>query len=111
MAANDAYKTPAEIKDYTIDWDQPSCCGGPVLQPGELIAVSTWAATNVNGDTSLNVAADAPTINEGLSTTVWLGAGTTGQVYNVTNTVTTNNSPPRTYERTFPCYVNAINSL
>lgn len=108
---SDAFKTPNEIKDYTINWEDTDC-GEPVLQSPEEIVVSTWSAYNVNGDTYLNVAADAPSIGDsGTETTVWLGGGTVGQVYSVTNTVTTNNTPARTYERTFTCYINAMNSL
>lgn len=110
--SNEAFKTPAEIKDYTIEWDADDGCGSPVLEPGERVASSTWSASNVHGDTSLNVAADPSTISsDGLSTTVWLGGGLAGEIYSVTNTVITNNSPPRTYSRTYPCYVNAVNSL
>lgn len=109
---NEAFKTPAEVIDCTINWDADDGCGGPVLQPGEKVNASAWTASNVNGDTSLNVAADPASISDdGQSTTVWLGGGAAGQVYSVTNTVSTDNSPPRTYARTYPCYVNAINSL
>lgn len=102
--ADAAYKTPAEIKDYAIDWSQ-------VLIDGDRIAVSgdsTWSASGP--DSSLTVDTPSPSIaSDGLSATVWLAGGTPSQIYIVTNTIITEGG--REYQESFPCYISAHNYL
>ena len=70
-------KDPSAIKDYTIDW-------GPYLASNgsDTIATSTWSVpaglTEPNADT-----------NDTTTATVWLGSGTLGERYTVTNEITT----------------------
>lgn len=91
-----AYKTPNEIKDYTIDWTE-------TLADGEIILMSAWSAAAGIG---INTP-DPVIVIGGTATTVWLSGGVSGNSYLVTNTIITNGG--REYEESFICYVNPIN--
>ena len=91
-----AYKTPPEIKDYSIDWS--------AVLSSETIVSSTWDA----GGLDLMVNNPIPTIANNL-TTVWLSAGTCGNSYLVTNTITTTGG--REFQESFICYVQDVNEL
>jgi len=64
----------------------------PVSQAGDQIQTSAWSVS----DPSLEAADDS---NTGTRATVWLSGGTEGQLYTVTNRITT--SGGRTDERSF----------
>jgi len=98
-----AYKTPDEVKDWSIDWTA-------ALSLGETIVSSTWSAS----DPFLNVSPPIPSVNmAGTITTVWLSGGATNQgsanTYTVTNEVVT--SQGETLEESFTCVVSQYNSL
>ena len=83
---------PYEVLDYSVDW-------AAVLEAEEVIAESIWMVES--GDASIGVDGYAAS-NGDSSTTVWLSGGTEsgscGGV-TVTNRITTDNTPPRIYER------------
>ena len=74
MATFYMLKDADAVLDYTIDWSD-------VFPSGDDISASTWVA-----DTGLTVDSDTETAT---TTTVWLSGGTKGEVYDVTNHVTT----------------------
>ena len=82
-------KDPDESLDYTIDWQGST---DPVLISPEVISTSTWAVpsglTNVS-ESKTNTTA-----------TVVISGGTNNTKYQITNTIVTDNTPARTYERT-----------
>lgn len=84
-------KTPASEWDETIDWT----CASRGLGD-DTIDTSAWAFT---GDDDDLVLSDDSIAEDGLSTTIWLSAGTLGAFYAVTNTVVT--SGGRTLTETF----------
>lgn len=78
-------KDPQAILDYSIDWTS-------FLETAETIATSQWFTTSgitvdVTGHTT-KVA------------TIWVSGGTLGQSYELTNRITTSNTPARVDERT-----------
>lgn len=79
-------KDPSSVLDFQHDWDDA------YLVAGETIAASSWAVTPAG---TLTIDSHTETTT---TTTVFLSAGTVGEVYDVTNTVTTNAA--RTEERT-----------
>ena len=81
-------KDPNEVLDYTVDWQGDNT---PVLESGETITTSTW--TTPSGLT------EDSTSKTSTTTTVVLSGGTAGTTYELTNTIVTDNSPARTYER------------
>lgn len=74
-------KDPDEILDYSFDWSR--------VLDGDTISASVW--TVPTGLTSVTTS-KTPT-----TTTVWLGGGTLGGAYTLTNRVTTAGS--RVFER------------
>lgn len=74
-------KTPAGKWDVTINWACPSRDLGD-----DTIEVSTWA---VQGADSVLTISDDAIATDKRSTKAWLNAGTLGQYYQVTNTITT----------------------
>ena len=68
-------KDPDAKLDWIFDWSS-------WLAPSETIATSTFIVS-----AGLTVESDTKTA---ISTTVWLSGGQTGQVYQVTNRITTN---------------------
>lgn len=98
-----AYKTPDEVKDYSIDYSK-------VLLTGEFIESSTWRTTS----SFLKLNAQFPSISQnGLRTIVWLSEGATNQgaasLCEVINEVVT--SQQRTFEYAFYCKVQPYNQL
>lgn len=91
-------KDPGERLDYTIDF-------GAVLASAETISgTPTWsrAPTGITIGTS----SYAPTVSsDGKRVTVWLESGTAGAEYTITVEIVTNNSPARTFQRSFKVMV------
>jgi hypothetical protein len=84
------YKDPDDTLDYGVNlsgW----------LETGEEIDSSSWAV-----DTGITVGVDsyAPSASA-TQTKIWLSGGTVGETYELTNTITTDNVPPRIIERSF----------
>jgi len=77
-------KDPNAVLDYSVEWSK--------WLAGDQIATSEWSAS----DSSLEAADDSITATR---TTVWLSGGTVGQLYTVTNRITT--AGGRTDERSF----------
>jgi hypothetical protein len=84
-------KDPDATLDYGFNWSS-------WLQTDEEIAESSWTADD--DELEIGSGAFAPQ-TDGSRTTVWLSGGVAGQKYRVTNRVTTDNTPPRTDERSF----------
>lgn len=76
-------KDPNAVLDYTIDWTR--------WLAGDQIATSEWLAPS-----GLTKMADSKTA---ASATVWLSGGTAGELYTVTNRITT--AGGRTEDRSF----------
>jgi len=73
--------------DYGLDWSD-------WLEAGETIAESAWEVPD--GLTTVLGANDQPAqgvINGGTTTVIWLAGGEPGQLYTVTNRITTNLDP------------------
>lgn len=77
MAIKGFTKDPDEVLDYAIDWSN-------WLATGESITCSLWLTTGTLVTTSASHTTSVATI--------WLSAGTTGTVYNVTNRIGTSGS-------------------
>lgn len=82
MAVTDHKKDPDAVLDWVWDWNE-------WLDEGEIIASSTFIA-------SVGITIDSES-NTTKTATVWLSGGTAGQVYQVTNRITT--SSGRTDDR------------
>ncbi len=82
MAVTDHKKDPDAVLDWVWDWNE-------WLDEGETIASSTFIA-------SVGITIDSES-NTTKTATVWLSGGTAGQVYQVTNRITT--SSGRTDDR------------
>lgn len=97
-----ATKDPAEVLDYSRDWDRSTengSAGTGWLAVGETISASSWAIETKAGDSApLQQTTPSPSITGG-KTTVWLSGGTAGLSYRVTNHITT--SQGRQGERSF----------
>jgi hypothetical protein len=79
-------KDPAEVLDYSVDWDRSSetaSAGTGWLASGETITASTWTVP-----TGITQTTPAPSVVAG-KTTIWLTGGTTGTRYTITNHITT----------------------
>jgi hypothetical protein len=76
-------KDPHAVLDYTIDWTR--------WLAGDQIATSAWLVP-----TGLTKVGDSKTAS---SATVWLSGGMAGQMYTVTNRITTTGG--RTEDRSF----------
>lgn len=89
-------KDPQSTLDYEIDWANGGANDGSATDygwlQGDTIKTSTWAAT-----TGITVVSSSMTTTK---TIVWLSGGTAGSSYEVTNTITTNNTPARIDQRT-----------
>jgi hypothetical protein len=72
------FKDPEEVLDYDLDWSSR-------LTDGDTITASTWALSSPP-DAVLRIDSETETTTV---TKVWLSGGTLGQVYNLTNHVTT----------------------
>lgn len=81
---------PNEILDYTVDYSD-------VLADGESIVSSVWF---VSGSIELGIGIYVPTFSASAAT-CWLLSGSIPSDSKVTNRVTTNNVPARTFERSF----------
>ncbi len=93
-------KDPAEQLDYTMSWRG-------VLQPGEVIAASRWVLSS--GDSAILIGtADRATTFGADSATMWASGGRRGVSYVFTNRISTSNSPPRVYERSFTLAITDI---
>ena len=73
-------KDPDAVLNYTFDWDDE------YLAAGVTVSTSTWAVSPTG---TLTVDSESETSS---TTTVVLSGGTAGQVYTVTNTITTSSS-------------------
>ena len=67
---------PQAKLDYAVDWSA-------WLQSGETISASTWSVP-----AGISEATPAPSETDGVAT-IWLTGGTAGQLYTVTNHITT----------------------
>lgn len=81
-------KDPIAVLDYTLDYNDAA---DPYLEGGETISTSTWSVAPTG---ELIIDADSNTTT---TATVTVSAGTAGNVYRLTNTLTT--SAGRTEER------------
>jgi hypothetical protein len=92
MASKPSYiKDPDAVLDYALDWN-------PWLSDGETISTSTFVATGgitIGDGTNGGI---APSCSLGIAT-VWLLGGSAGAVYEITNSITTNQG--RADDRTF----------
>ena len=88
-------KTPAAVLDYSVDWTD-------WLPSGETIQTSAFSVSTISGDAS-PLAVDSSSINGSVCTGI-ISAGTAGNVYTVTNTITTENY---TEARFFKIYAEA----
>jgi hypothetical protein len=82
-------KDPDETLDYSRDWTA-------LLQVGEAIVGSQWIVSPDNGSLITS-----PTTFNATAATVWVSGGTLGSDYLLTNRITTNSTPARTFDRTF----------
>jgi len=90
-------KDPSDIKTYTFDFDAVN------LATAVTIVTSTWTITAVYPSTTDTVLTkDQPSIlTGGRKTQIRLSAGTVGQMYDVTDTIVTSETPAQTKERSF----------
>jgi len=89
-------KGPQESEVYVMDW------GSEHLRAGVTIANSVWTITRLTGATSPLMTQDSASIPSGARTTqVRLIGGVIGQQYDVSNTITTTETPPRIKDRSF----------
>lgn len=91
MTAITFKKTVPGLLDYSVDWSS-------WLAGGETIATSSWSVEDA-GDITIGTGDHADS-NTGSVATVWLDGGTNGASYEVTNTIITDSTPPRTTART-----------
>lgn len=82
------YKDPSALLDYTEDWTDWLA----LISPGTRIASHTITP---NGAMTVSSSTD-----DGLKVTAFLGGGVLGQTESVTYRITTDDTPPRTDERT-----------
>jgi hypothetical protein len=96
LAGGQIVKGPTESEVYLMDW------GSEHLAVGVTIIVSTWAITLISGATGGLMTKDSESTPAGARTTqLRLIGGTLGQKYDVTNTVTTSETPARIKDRSF----------
>lgn len=82
---------PRETLDFRFNW-------AAVLQSGEEVASSEWES---DGDAEIGADAHAPTSSTS-TTTVWVvGGGAVGAESRISNTMTTDSTPPRIFKRSF----------
>lgn len=93
-------KAPGDELDYAVDW-----LANGTLETGETIVTSTWTVpTGLTRGESFG--SPKPATNTDTVATVWIGGGTLGYQYTVSNTITT--SAGREYVRTFDLYINTL---
>jgi hypothetical protein len=88
-------KDPEATVDFSVDWSA-------WLQTDELIASSSWAVASGDEEDEDPVtigSGDYASTSSDTAATVWLLGGTDGTNYRVTNTITTDSTPPRVDER------------
>lgn len=78
-------KDPEAILDYSIDWTE-------FLETGENIVSSEWFYSS-----GIDIETHGHTTKV---STIWLSGGDVGKSYDLTNRITTNNTPARVDERT-----------
>ena len=79
-------KDPAEVLDYTLDWDAELGTGE------EISGTPVWTVPDgITKDSQANTTTTA---------TIWLSGGTAGVEYAIACKITTNNSVARVHEKT-----------
>lgn len=92
MKTFERVKDPEEVLDYVLDWS-------PELETAEKLATSAWAILPVTTPPLVEDDSDiVPTADK--KARIWLSGGKAGEVYELTNTVVTDNAVPRTFEVT-----------
>ena len=97
-------KDPSDVKDYRIKWGLVLAAEGQTT-----IASSVWSASNPDGldfaDGSPPMGSPATGYIDGTDTFIFVSGGTAGVMYELTNTIVTGGSVPRTHQRTIviPC--------
>ena len=88
-------KDPADVKVYTFDWDAEN------LAAAATIVSSLWTIAAIKpSKTDAALTKDQESILSGSrKTALRLTGGTLGQVYEVTNTIVTSETPAQTKER------------
>lgn len=81
-------KDPSAVLDYVVDW-------GTWMATGDTITTSEFIA-----ETGITVDSDD---HDDTTATVWLSGGTVGEIYEVTNRITTDQG--RTDDRTIRIFV------
>ena len=76
-------KDPSAILNYTLDWSE-------WLPTGQTISTSAWTVSTISGDAA--PVTTVTTSNSGTTTIVKLSGGTAGNLYTITNTITTSGS-------------------
>lgn len=93
-------KDPSDVKVIVFDWDASS------LATDVTITTSTWTITAIRPSSDTALTKDNPSILSGSrKTQVRLSAGTNGALYELTNTIVTNESPAQTKERSIQVLV------
>ena len=89
-------KDPADIRTYIVDWDARH------LATSVTIVTSVWTITAIRPSADTALTKDQDSILAGTrKTQIRLSAGTLGAIYQVTNTIVTNETPAQTIERSF----------
>jgi hypothetical protein len=96
-------KDPTDVKDYAIDWTNVLTAEGETT-----IASSVWSPSVPSG---LYPADGSPQGSppsgyvDGKKTIIWVAGGQSGTNYELTNTIVTGGTTPRTHQRTIviPC--------
>jgi hypothetical protein len=83
-------KDPDEVLDYGIDWAGTAGKPGPLYGLTDVISNSLWIVPN-------DITKEQDSYNN-TSTTIWLSGGITGEIYAITNRITT--SGGRVFDQT-----------
>jgi hypothetical protein len=75
-------KDPQSTLDYTVDWSS-------WINTADTLSTSTWAIETIAGDASPLASTSTALDTTNHLTHVWVTAGTAGDNYRITNTVTT----------------------
>ena len=87
-------KDPSDVKVYTFDWDTEN------LAVGVTISSSAWAITALSPSSDTALTKDQASVLSGnRQTQIRLTGGTLGGLYQLDNTITTNESPAQTKQR------------
>ena len=84
-------KPPGAVLEYGWDWSDVLAREG---SGGDVVSASVWEVEPA-GELTLSDESFSDTV-----TLVWVAGGELGKTYRLTNRMTTNSVPPRTYERT-----------